>query len=263
MDLGLKNKVALVTASSSGLGREAALVLAEEGAEVIITSRSEENLINAKQYIKEKTLKEVEFYICNLNNEESRRNLVSKVIGKHSTIDILVNNNGGPPGGTFEDFSEQNWITAFQNNFISVQSMVQMVLPIMKKKKWGRIVNISSISIKEPIDGLILSNGVRAGLNGMMKTLSREIAGDNVLINTVAPGYHNTERVQKLAQSIAEKQGKTPEEVIENLENNIPMGRMGEPSELAYLIAFLASEKASYITGTTIQCDGGAVKSLI
>ncbi|MDH4129236.1 MAG: SDR family oxidoreductase, partial [Spirochaetota bacterium] len=259
---GIQNKIALISASSTGLGREVALVLAEEGAKVIICSRSSNKLRAAANYIKENAQKEVRFEPCDLTKRSEIENLVSLVIKDFGNIDILINNSGGPKSGYFSDFTDRDWLEAFNLNFLSTQILTSLVIPHMKKNNFGRIVNITSISAKQPIDGLILSNGIRAGILGMAKTLANELAPYQILVNNVCPGYTLTERVKTLSETLAKNKNTTPEHIIKEWESSIPLNRLGTPREFANLVAFLCSNSASYITGTTIQCDGGAVKSI-
>ncbi|MDH5680052.1 MAG: SDR family oxidoreductase [Spirochaetota bacterium] len=262
MELNLNNKVALVAASSTGLGLETALHLSLEGAKVIITSRSKEKLQKAASHIESRSNREPDYFPCDLTLKDQRETLISSILQKHKKVDILITNSGGPPTGPFVDFSEADWLSAFQLNFISIQSLISKLIGPMKQSGWGRIVNITSISAKQPIDGLILSNAVRAAVLGMAKTLSNELASFGVTVNNVCPGYTLTDRVKDLAGSLALQRGVSEEEVYRAWEDSIPMKRLGKPEELASLICYLCSEQASYITGTTIQCDGGAIKSL-
>ena len=177
-------------------------------------------------------------------------------------IDILINNAGGPPFGFFEDFESPDWQNALELNLLSGIHLAKKVVPLMKKRSWGRIVNITSIAVKQPIDGLILSNTSRAGLIGFSKTLSNELAKDNILVNNICPGRIYTDRIKALAEKRAAQSGIGYEEAIEEMEKDIPLQRIGTPEELAALACFLASEKASYMTGTTIQVDGGLLRGL-
>ena len=263
MDLGLRGKVALVAASSKGLGRAVAEELAAEGAQVGICSRNEALINEVATAIAGKTGSEVFGFRADVSKIDDIKRLVSDVVERFGTIDILVTNAGGPPAGTFQTLDEEAWAGAFQTNLVSVVELCRAAIPHMKTKKWGRIINITSISVKQPVDGLMLSNSLRAGVIGFAKTLSQELAPDNILVNNVCPGFTMTERVEQLADAMAESKGVTREEVLREWEATIPLNRIGTTPEFAALVAFLASERASYITGTTIPIDGGAVKGLL
>ncbi|MFX0096813.1 MAG: SDR family oxidoreductase [Candidatus Hodarchaeota archaeon] len=263
MDLGLEGKVAIVAASSKGIGKAIALALAREGTKLAICARGEEALRATADEIIGKTGVEVLAIKADVTVEEDVQELVRSAAKKFGRIDILVSNSGGPPTGVFEDIPQETWEKAVDLNLMSTIYLCRAVIPYMKKQKWGRIINMTSVSVKQPINGLILSNAVRAGVVGLSKSLSNETAKDNILINVVGPGYTLTERVRELARSKAAKEGISEEEVYEAWEGRIPLGRLAQSEEIANLVVFLASEKASYITGTTIQVDGGLVKSLL
>ena len=262
MDLGLKGKVALVAAASRGLGRAAAEALAREGASVFICSRTPKAAEVAKE-IAQSTGAEVEGCIADVSAPLDRDILLRKVEERFGKVDILVTNAGGPPAGSFEDFDDSFWYEAFDLNFMSVVGLVRGVVPGMKERGWGRIVTITSIAVKQPIEGLILSNAVRTGVVGLVKTLSKELAPHGITVNNVCPGYTATERLKELAKAIAEKEGIPESEAEGRWCSQIPMGRLGRPEELANLIAFLASERASYITGASVQVDGGFFSGLM
>ena len=263
MDLGLNGKVALVAASSKGLGRAVAEELAGEGARVAICSRNEALIAEVAVQIAEKTGGDVFGVRADVSKIDDIRRLVSAVAERFGTIDILVTNAGGPPAGTFQTLDEEAWAGAFRMNLVSVVELCRATVPYMKKKGWGRIINITSISVKQPVDGLMLSNSLRAGVIGFAKTLSQELAPDNILINNVCPGFTMTERVEQLADAMADSKNVTRNDVLREWEATIPLNRIGTPPEFSALVAFLASERASYITGTTIPIDGGAVKGLL
>ena len=257
MDLGIKNKVALVTAASQGLGKASALELAKEGVMLAICSRDEQKIENAAKEIIDQTGSEVIHFETNLDNDDDISNLIDSVQSNFGDIDILVNNTGGPKAGFFEDLTDDDWIKTFESTFLSAIRVTRKVLPSMKRNSWGRIVNISSVSAKQPIDNLILSNGVRMSIHGWSKTLSNQVAPDNILINNVCPGFTHTERVDGLIKYQAESAKSSEKEVIDSIANNIPAKRVGKAEELAALVAFLSSERASYITGQSIAVDGG------
>ena len=263
MDLGLEGKVAIVAASSKGIGKAIALAFALEGTKLAICARGEEALRATADEIIGKTGVEVLAIKADVTVEEDVQRLVRSAAEKFGRIDILVSNSGGPPTGVFEDIPQETWEKAVDLNLMSTIYLCRAVIPYMKKQKWGRIINMTSVSVKQPINGLILSNAVRAGVVGLSKSLSNEMAKDNILINVVGPGYTLTERLRELANSRAIEEGISEEEVYKAWEERIPLGRLAQSEEIANLVVFLASEKASYITGTTIQVDGGLVKSLL
>jgi 3-oxoacyl-[acyl-carrier protein] reductase len=262
MDLGLKGKVAVVAGSSAGLGRAIAEMLAAEGARVVINSRSSERLATVKDAIVESTGAEVEAVACDLTEPGGAQRLIEAAVQAFGQVDILVTNTGGPPAGMFEDHTEEVWRHAIAQNFESVVNLVRAALPGMKERRWGRIVNVTSISVKQPVVGLILSNAIRAGVTGFAKTISNEVGPYNVTVNNVLPGYTRTERLIHLAESIAERDGTTIEGAYEGWASEIPMDRLGEPEELAAAAVFLCSGQASYITGQSLAVDGGWIKGL-
>ena len=262
MDLGIRDKVAIVAASSRGLGKAVALGLAEEGVKLTICSREKESLEKTAEEIRAKTGVEVLVVQADVSRIEDIKNIVSETINRYSTVDILVNNAGGPPFGNFLDFSHKDWQKALELNLLSTINFTKEVIPYMRQQKWGRIINITSVAVKQPIDGLILSYTTRAGVTGFAKTVSNEFARDNILVNNVCPGRILTDRIIHLAEDRAKRDKKNFEDVINSMEQDLPIGRIGKPEELADLVVFLASERASYITGTTIQVDGGIVKGI-
>lgn len=262
MDLGLKNKTALVLASSRGLGKATAMKLAEEGANVMIASRNESELQKTAQEIRDQTNANVHYKVCNVMDNEQIIELVHETVTKFKTIDILVNNTGGPPAGNFDDFSDKDWMNAFELTLLSVIRTIRAVLPYMRKQKSGRIVNIASSSFKQPLENLTLSNTFRTGIMGLAKSLSQELAKDNILINTVGPGKIATDRVKELDRLRAEREGISLEEVVSRSEAQIPLGRYGKPEEFANVVAFLCSEANTYVTGQAILVDGGLIKAM-
>ena len=257
MDLGLNNNVALVTAASQGLGKASAISLANEGVKLIICSRDKAKISKAEQNIKELTGADVVSFQTDLNSSKDIDGMIKKIMEEYGRVDILVNNTGGPKAGFFDDLTDEDWVSTFESTFLSVVRMTRAVLPSMKRNKWGRIVNISSVSAKQPIDNLILSNGVRMSVHGWAKTLSNELASDNILINNVCPGFTKTERVDDLVANQAKDMDIAEEKIVEAIANNIPAKRVGKPEELASLVTFLSSERSSYITGQSIAVDGG------
>ncbi len=263
MNLGLQDKVAIVLAASKGLGRASAEALAAEGAWVVIGSRNRQQLEQTARDIRDKTGSKVLAVPTDVTKPNDLAAIVDATVREFGRVDILVNNAGGPPPGTFEQFGDAQWEAAFQLNLLSNVRMVRLVLPHMRKLQQGRIINIVSTSVKVPIDGLLLSNAIRTGVVGLAKTLSIELAPDNITVNNVCPGRILTDRIRQITR-IEEKvqQGMSEEEVLREASRDIPMGRIGKPEELAALVAFLASEQAGYITGTTIQVDGGLTRAL-
>ncbi len=257
MDLGLRDKVALVAGGSMGLGRAVALEMAREGAKVAICALDDAALPEAAALIRGETGREVLAVPADVSKPDEAAAFVRKAAAHFGTVDILVNNAGGPPSMAFLEIDDEQWYRGFRLNLLSTIVMTREVVPVMKAKRWGRIINMTSISVKQPIDGLILSNTVRMGVIGLAKTLSTELAPYNITVNSVCPGYTMTERVRSLSKAVAAKEGVTPEEVVRRWESSIPMGRLGTPEEFAALVAFLASERAGYITGAAIQIDGG------
>ena len=263
MDLGLKDKVALVAAGSRGIGFACALELAREGARVFLCSREAEHASQAPQKIHAETGADVTGIAADVTNEDQVRAFVNLALERAGKIDICVTNAGGPPAKTFAETELDVFRYAFELNALSAIRFAKLVLPGMLERKWGRIINITSVSVKQPIDGLLLSNTVRAGLTGFAKTLSNEVASQGVTVNNVAPGYTLTERQDELAEVRGKAAGKSKQEVIDTWAVQAPMQRMANPQEIAAAVAFLASERASYITGVTLGVDGGWVKSLL
>jgi 3-oxoacyl-[acyl-carrier protein] reductase len=264
MELGLENKVALVLASSKGLGFACAKGLYLEGANIVICSRSKENLDKARQKIE--PLKSNKFsntvipIVADLMRESQIESLVNRTLKEFGKIDILVHNAGGPPSGSIKKMTEEDWSKSIDLNLRSFIRITRLVLPIMQKQKFGRIVAITSVSVKQPLENLVLSNTTRLGVVGYAKTLANEYGKDNILVNVVCPGPTLTDRMKELITKGVQETHKSQEEVIKFWIDSIPLGRLGKPEELANLVVFLASNRSSFITGTTIQVDGGFSK---
>ena len=262
MDLGIKGKIALVAAASSGLGRAVAEELAAEGTSLVLCARDGNKLRQTAESIKQSSNTDVLPITADVTSKADLERLVSSAIQRFGRIDILVTNAGGPPAGNFDQISSDQWEHAARLTLFSAIELARLVLPGMKTRRWGRILNITSIAVKQPVDNLILSNSLRAAVTGFARTLANEVAGDGITVNNILPGYTRTERVEELAQMIAQKQGIDAASVKAKWELEIPMRRLGEPLEFAALAAFLVSERAAYITGTSIQVDGGWIRSL-
>ncbi|NEU31444.1 SDR family oxidoreductase [bacterium LRH843] len=263
MDLQLKNKTVILTAASKGLGKASAIEFALEGANVLISSRNQEELERTVTEIKEKTGNDqVRYAVCDITDPNSIKSLVEEAVQWTGRVDVLINNAGGPPAGGFDNFSDEQWQQAFELNLLSFIRLTREVLPHMRKAGAGRIVNFASSSIKQTLDNLILSNTFRAGIVGLSKSLSQELATDNILINTVGPGKIATDRVAELDQIRADKLGITYEEIRKKQEKEIPIGRYGNPDEFAKMVVFLCSGANTYITGQSLVVDGGLVKAL-
>jgi 3-oxoacyl-[acyl-carrier protein] reductase len=263
MDMGLRGKVALVAAASKGLGKAAAFALAREGAHLAICSRSQATLSATAQEIHQATGVDVLPIPTDVTRAEEITNFVNRAADHFGQINILVTNAGGPPAGNFEMFGDADWQAAFNLTLMSVVRMIRSALPHLRKAGGGRIVNIASDSVKAPIDGLIFSNTLRPAVIGLTKTLSFELIKDNILINNVCPGSFNTDRIQELDMAQARREGRPVAEVAAEKIKSIPMGRRGDPSELAAMICFLCSSQASYITGQTIVVDGGRYRGIL
>jgi 3-oxoacyl-[acyl-carrier protein] reductase len=243
MDLGLKDRVALVAASSKGLGKAVALGLAAEGAKLAICARGEDELQHAAAEFPTDVLAQT----VDVTVEAQVHGFVDAVVRKFGRLDICIANAGGPPAKKFAETSAEDWRAAVDLNFMSTIYLAQAALPHMRERRWGRFIAISSIAVLQPVDGLILSNAARSAVRGLVKSLSNEYAPSNVLVNNVCPGYTATERLKKLDV---------------HPEMQIPLGRVGTPEEFANLVVFLSSERSSYITGVSIPVDGGWTKAL-
>ena len=263
MDLGLKGRVAIVAAASQGLGRAVAEEFAREGCHVAICARTAEELERAAAEIGKANRREVFHQTLDVTDAEGVRRFVEAVEKKFGRVDICVTNAGGPPAKKFLDITIEEWRTAVELTLMSSVYFAREVLPRMRRNRWGRLITITSVSVKQPIDGLLLSNSIRAGVAGLAKTLANEFGADGITVNNVCPGYTLTERLDELAEKQARMAGVTREEIFKDWSSQIPIGRLARPEEFAALVAFLASERASSINGTTIAVDGGWVKGLL
>jgi 3-oxoacyl-[acyl-carrier protein] reductase len=262
MDLGIAGRKALVAAASKGLGKATALMLAREGVEVCIVARGREALRATADEIGAATGRRVHAFAADVAAPAQVEALVSQVTAQMGHVDILVNNAGGPRPGVFTDMSDADWLAALELNLMSAVRLTRLVLPGMRANRWGRIVNITSVAVKQPMPNLILSNAARSAVVAMAKTLAGQVAAEGITVNNVCPGYTLTDRVYGLAEADAAREHSSPQEILSRWESTVPARRLGKPEEVAALIAFLASEPAAYITGTTIQIDGGATQGL-
>jgi 3-oxoacyl-[acyl-carrier protein] reductase len=263
MDLGLKGRVAVVGGASTGLGKAIAWALAREGARVAICARNRERLERTATALHRVSGREIFPYAADLATEDGPAGFVDAAAKRFGRLDVLVCNAGGPPATSSANTPPDAWMEALELSLLSTIRLAQAALPYMRRDGWGRIICITSVSVKSPLPGMILSNTARPGVVGFAKTVAEEFAQDGITVNVVCPGYMATDRVTELMETQAARSGKSVEEVTAELVASIPAGRMGDPKELGDLVAFLASERAAYITGTTIQIDGGYVRSLL
>lgn len=263
MDLGLKDRAALVTGASGGLGRAVAERLAREGANVAINARSPEVLDATALEIAHATGRRIVALAGDVADEGFCMALAARAAREFGRLDVLVANAGGPPPGGMDDFAPEAYRRALDLNLMSTVQLTLAALPEMRRNGWGRIVAITSVAVKQPVKGLLLSNTARPGVVGFIKTISRDLAAESILCNVVAPGFIHTARVESLFEARAEARGTTRDAVLEEIAADIPAGRLGQPDEFANAVVFLASEAASYITGHTLQIDGGMVQGLL
>ena len=263
MDLGIRGKVALVAAASRGLGRAIAEELAAEGASIVMCARGKEALDEAVESVRTSSGVQVLGVAADVSRPEDVTRVVRSAIALFGRVDILVTNAGGPPSGLFESLGPEKWDDAVRLTLLSTINLCREIIPGMRQRKWGRVINVTSITVKQPVEGLMLSNSLRAGVTGFARTLANEVARDGITVNNILPGYTRTQRVEDLAKATAQREGISIEEIMNRQKAAIPMARLGDPKEFAALAAFLASERASYITGTSIQVDGGWIRSLL
>jgi len=262
METGLKNRVAIVAASSQGIGRATAEAFAAEGCRVAMCARTAQTLAAAADKIRKQYSVEVLDQTLDVTNAEAVRRFVDAVVAKFGSADICVTNAGGPPAKGFLATSLEEWQRAVDLNFLSAVYFAREVIPHMQRKHWGRIITITSITTKQPVADLVLSNAVRAAVVGLVKSLANEFGKDGILVNNVGPGYTATDRLKELAKSRSAALGKAEKEIFEGWAADAPLKRLGEPREIAETIVWLASERASYITGQTVLVDGGLYKGL-
>lgn len=260
MNTGLKNRSVIVAGSSKGIGRAAAELFAAEGAKVAMCSRDEKSVTAAGEEIRKKSGAEIFAKAVDVTDEAAVRKFVDEVAARFGGVDVCVTNAGGPPAKLFKDTNSEEWRRAYEGNFMSIVYFAYAVLPLMQKKKWGRLITITSVSVKQPVPDLIYSNAVRAGAVGLVKSLSNQYGPEGITVNNVGPGYTATDRLKSLAATRAKAAGITEEEFFQKLTADTPLRRVGKPEEVASAILWLASEGAGYVTGQTILVDGGAYK---
>ena len=263
METGLKGKVALVAAASKGLGRAIAEAFAREGMSLAICARGAAALDATAAALRSAAGVPVEAVAADIATTDGIARVAGAALARYGRVDVLVTNAGGPPVGTFETLDWTKWQAALELNLRSAVELTRAVLPGMRERKWGRVIHVTSLVVKQPIAGLMLSTSVRAGLTGFSRTLANEVAADGVTVNTILPGFMSTERVVEIHEATAKREGVPVETVERRLREQIPMRRVGDPRELASLATFLASEGASYITGQSIAADGGWIQSLL
>jgi 3-oxoacyl-[acyl-carrier protein] reductase len=263
MDLGLKDRIALVGASSRGLGRACAHTLSVEGAKVAICARNNKKLRATADEIARHTGNQVLAIVADLTSARDCRRVVQETADFFGGLHVLVTNNGGPSAGGFFELDDNEWHRAVDLTLMSAIRLIRAAVPHMREQGWGRIINITSVSAKEPLDNLILSNSLRPGVVGMARTLANQLGTDGITVNNVLPGYILTDRVKEVAETQAKARGKSADEILAGFADPVPVGRVGNPDELAALVAFLASEQAAYVNGTSILVDGGRYKGLM
>ncbi|HJZ63660.1 MAG TPA: SDR family oxidoreductase [Candidatus Acidoferrum sp.] len=262
MDLRLKGRVAIVAAASTGLGRAVARELSKEGASVAICARTAETLEKTANEIRHETGGEILHKTVDVTKESEVTAFVSATEQRFGKIDICVTNSGGPPSKLFVDTRPEDWRSAVDLLLLSTVYFARETLPRMKKNGWGRFITITSTTVKQPVDGLLLSNSIRSAVAGLAKTLSSEYARFGITVNNVCPGYTGTDRLNELSEAIAARNKTSVTEVVDSWKKEIPAGRIGSPEEFAAVVTFLASERAGYVNGTSLAIDGGIVRGL-
>ena len=262
MNFGLQNKIAIVTAASQGLGKASAMALAREGATVVICSRRKKEIFEAAKEINEATEAKIIPMVVDVTKPGNIKRLVVETKRKYGTVHILVNNAGGPPTGTISSLNDEDWHKGHELTLMSMVRLTREIIPMMTEQRWGRIITITSIAAKQPINELLLSSAIRPGILGLTKVLANLHAKDNITVNTICPGNILTKRQEELSASRAKQKNMTIDEYLRETASNIPAGRLGRPEEIGDVVAFLASEQASYINGVNLLVDGSAAKGI-
>lgn len=263
MDLGIKGRAALVLAASKGLGKAVSLALSSEGVRVLMCAREEASLRGAAEEVSQSTGSEVFWEAGDVGIREDLQRVTARAIDLMGGVDILVTNVGPPPSGAFNEIDDDQWLATFERVHLSAVRAIREVLPHMREQRWGRIIGIQSSSVKQPIEGLILSNGVRPAVAGLFKSLAAEVGPDNVTVNLALPGIVSTGHILSRQGALAVKNGRSLEEQLAVAANNLLLKRLGTPEEFGNVVAFLSSERAAFITGAVIQVDGGMIRSVV
>jgi 3-oxoacyl-[acyl-carrier protein] reductase len=262
MNFELNNKIAIVTAASQGLGKASAMALAQEGATVVICSRRQKEIAEAAREIHDATGAAIVPIVADVLKLEDIRRLVAETKRQFGTVHVLINNAGGPPTGTISSLTDEDWHKGHELTLMSMVRLTREVLPMMIEQRWGRIITITSIAAKQPINELLLSSAIRPGILGLTKVLANLHAQENITVNTVCPGNILTQRQEELSTSRAKQKNMTLEDYLKETASAIPAGRLGRPEEIGNTVAFLASEQASYINGVNLLVDGSAAKGI-
>lgn len=261
MDFGIKGQAAVVAAASKGLGRACSIALAQEGVNVALVARDLTALNETAEAVRSVSAQALVIQ-ADVTLPAQIQDVIDQTAKQFGRLDILVCNAGGPPPGTFKDVNDEQWEQAFQLNLMSVVHLIRAALPYMRHQGGGRIINLVSSSVREPIEGLILSNSIRSGVIGLAKTLAQELGPDHITVNNIITGRILTDRLRSLRERTAQQLGITVEEALKQSEKDVPLGRLGKPEELAALVAFLASRQGGYISGASIPVDGGLLKGI-